>query len=127
MTDQSPAVDALLDSLDHPMKDSADRLRRAILASDEGITEHVKWNAPSFRFAGEDRVTFRFHPKGQLQLVFHRGAKVREDRDSFVFHDDTGLLQWPAADRGVVTLASAADADAAQDRIVQLVGRWIRT
>jgi hypothetical protein len=33
-----------------------------------------KWNAPSFRHAGEDRVTFRLQPGDKLQLIFHRGA-----------------------------------------------------
>jgi hypothetical protein len=36
--------------------------RTDVLASDDGITEHVKWNAPSFCYAGVDRVTFRLQP-----------------------------------------------------------------
>jgi hypothetical protein len=44
--------------LDHPLKDGVEMLRSAILGADPGITEHVKWKAPSFRYAGVDRVTF---------------------------------------------------------------------
>jgi hypothetical protein len=30
------------------LKEGIERLRTAILDSNDGITEHVKWNAPSF-------------------------------------------------------------------------------
>jgi len=46
------------------------QLRAAILASDLAISEHVKWNAPSFCYGGQDRVTFRLQPRGRLQLIF---------------------------------------------------------
>jgi hypothetical protein len=54
----SSDVEQFMAELDHPLKEGVVGLRRAILAADPGITEHVKWNAPSFRYAGEDRVTF---------------------------------------------------------------------
>jgi hypothetical protein len=78
MPNQTPEVDAFLRELSHPMKDEIVEVRAAILASDEQITEHIKWKAPSFCYHGDDRVTFRLLPEG-LQLVFHRGAKVRDD------------------------------------------------
>ena len=71
------------------------------------ITEHVKWNAPSFCYAGEDRVTFRLYPEDRAQLVFHRGSRVKDDADAFAFDDDTGLLRWVANDRAVVALRDA--------------------
>ena len=79
--------------LDHPLKEGIERLRAAILDSNDAHTEHVKWNAPSFCYAGEDRVTFRLFPRDRVQLVFHRGSKVKDDADTFAFDDDTGLLQ----------------------------------
>ena len=54
-----------------------------------GSREHVKWNAPSFCYAGVDRVTFRLQPGNRLQLVLHRGAKVRDDAADFRFEDPT--------------------------------------
>ena len=51
-----------MEGLDHPLKQQIEQLRAAILGSNERITEHGKWNAPSFRYASEDRVTFRLHP-----------------------------------------------------------------
>jgi hypothetical protein len=122
MTNRSPDVERLMSGLDHPMKGGIERLRVAILDSNEGITEHVKWNAPSFRYAGEDRVTFRLYPADRAQLVFHRGSRVREDAGTFTFDDDTGLLKWVTTDRAVVGLR---DAEARLRDLVSVVNRWV--
>jgi hypothetical protein len=67
----TPSVDVeqYLTDLRHPLKEGVLQLRAAILASDLAITEHVKWNAPSFCYGGQDRVTFRLQPRGRLQLI----------------------------------------------------------
>jgi hypothetical protein len=54
-------------------------------------------------------VTFRLYPENRVQLVFHRGAKVKSDGGDFAFEDDTGLLRWVADDRAVVALRDAKD------------------
>ena len=56
MPNRSREADLFMSGLDHPLKEGVERLRVAILNSNDGITEHVKWNAPSFCYAGEDRV-----------------------------------------------------------------------
>lgn len=117
------AVEEYLDALDHSRKDEVRRLRTALLAGVSGLDEHVKWNAPSFRFDGEDRVTFRLNPGSRVQLVFHRGAKRRDDGDAFRFDDPGGLLEWLAGDRAVITFADADDLAAKQDAVVALVAR----
>jgi Domain of unknown function (DU1801) len=122
MANRSPEVDRFMEGLDHPMKEEIERLRAAILGSNERITEHIKWKAPSFRYAGEDRVTFRLHPAERAQLVFHRGVKVKGDAAEFAFEDDTGLLLWVAEDRAVVALR---DAEARQGDLVEVVKRWV--
>ncbi|AHY48151.1 protein of unknown function (DU1801) (plasmid) [Rubrobacter radiotolerans] len=121
---KSQEVDRFMGELDHPLKDEVERLRTAILGSNDGITEHVKWNAPSFRYAGEDRVTFRLYPVDRAQLVFHRGSRVRADAGDFAFDDDTGLLRWVAEDRAVVALP---DAEARERDVVTIVNRWVTT
>jgi hypothetical protein len=35
-------------------------------------------------------VTFRLYPEDRVQLVFHRGAKLKSDAEDFVFDDGTG-------------------------------------
>ncbi|WP_373872464.1 DUF1801 domain-containing protein [Planobispora siamensis] len=74
------------------------------MASNPEITERVKWNAPSFCHDGVDRVTFLLRSADRLQLVFHRGAKVRDDSAESSFEDPTGLMKWQAPDRAVVSL-----------------------
>jgi hypothetical protein len=124
MPNRSQEVDRFISGLDHPLKEEVERLRTAILDSNDEITEHVKWNAPSFCYAGEDRVTFRLFPEDRVQLIFHRGSKVKGDAEDFVFDDDTGLLRWVAADRAVVALQ---DAKARQRDLVDVVNRWVAT
>ena len=92
MPNRTREVDRFIDALEYPLRDEIARLRLAILDSNDRIGEHVKWNAPSFRYAGEDRVTFRLFAKDRAQLVFHGGAKIKSDAGAFAFDDDTDLL-----------------------------------
>jgi hypothetical protein len=121
---QNPTVEEFLADLDHPRADDVRRLRAAIMASNDELTEHVKWKAPSFCARGVDRVTFRLFPADHLQLVFHRGAKPQET-EGFEFGDDAGLLRWVATDRAVLTLGDPAELAAQQGAIVALVNRWV--
>ncbi len=121
----SSEVDGFLATLKHPWRDEILALRAAILEANPSLTEHIKWKAPSFCHAGDDRVTFRFAPKSDaVQLIFHRGAKVQETK-GFRFDDDSGLLQWAAADRGVLTLATAEELTRNSEAIAKLVGAWV--
>jgi hypothetical protein len=124
---RDPDVERLLAGSTHPMTPGVERLRAALLDSDEGMSEHVKWKAPSFRYDGEDRVTFNLARPDRVVLVFHRGVRVRPDAERFTFDDPTGLLTWPAPDRGVLTFTDAAQLDAAVPAVVDLVGRWVRS
>ena len=47
-----------------------------LIAADLGLSEGVKWNAPSF-LIGHHFATFKLHPPKQVQIVFHTdtGAK----------------------------------------------------
>lgn len=125
MAKQADEVAQYLSALEHPLKAEIETVRAAILASDKAITERIKWKAPSFVHGGDDRVTFRLAPKGIFQVIFHRGAKVK-DTAGFAFEDDSGLLEWLAPDRGVVTLKDAKDVKAKKAALVKLVGRWMK-
>lgn len=119
----SAALDAWLAALDHPRKAEVAALVTLALAARPGITGHIKWNAPSFLYAGDDRVTLGLRPNGALQIVFHRGAKVR-DAAGFAFTDDSGLLNMVAPDRGVVTLGEGEVA-AKAEALGNLIARWV--
>ena len=102
-----------------------DTLRAAILAADPGISENVKWNSPNFVFNNEDRVTLRTNPKGGVQVILHRGAKVRPDAAGFSFDDPTGLLTWPGPDRAILAVADDDSARAIAPQLTPLIARWI--
>jgi hypothetical protein len=121
--DGSDSVDAYMAALEHTRKDEIAVLRERILKSDPGISEHVKWNAPSFRYSGDDRITFRLHPKNRVQLVFHMGA--RRSENAFTFEDTSGLLEWVAADRAVVNFADAVAVTRSEGILETLVRRWV--
>lgn len=125
MPNTSPDVDEYLGALQHPLKAGVILLRTAILAGNPGITENIKWNAPSFCYAGQDRVTFRLQPKNQLQLIFHRGAKVRTDTADFTFDDPSGLLNWLSPDRAIVGFSDLDAVVATRGAMVELVNRWV--
>jgi hypothetical protein len=78
------------------------------------------------RRTGEDRLTFQLRRPDRIQLVFHRGAKVRADAGSFAFDDPTGLLEWAAPDRAVVTFTDVIEVEAHTAALAGLVSRWVQ-
>ena len=78
-----------------------------------------------FRHAEQDRVTFRLQPGDKLQLLFHRGAKVRTDTAAFAFNDSTGLMTWLAPDRAVIDFPDLQAVTMHQAKVVSLVNRWV--
>lgn len=113
---RSEEVDRFLAKLDHPRVAEIEAIRATILGCDPGITERIKWNAPSFCHSGEDRVTFR--------LVFHRGARKRST-DGFGFDDPTGWLSWAALDRATLTFAGMDDVETRRDALADLTRAWV--
>lgn len=51
-------VDAYMAKLEHPLKAELQAVRETIKGVNPGITEQIKWNAPSFSYRGEYLVTF---------------------------------------------------------------------
>jgi hypothetical protein len=125
MSNRTEVVDQFLKNLSHPLKEKIEQIRAAILDSNEEIEESIKWNAPNFRYKGQDRVTFNLRPQDSIQLIFHRGAKVR-DSSAFTFEDKTGLLQWASKDRAVVTLHEK-DIESRRADLIQVASDWLRS
>ena len=98
-------------------------LRALVAASHPDVSEHVKWNGPSFVIDGDDRVSLGVAKGGAVRAVLHRGAEVKST-EGFAFADDTGLIQWAAVDRGVVTFADEADVAAKVEAFQALCARW---
>ena len=125
MSNRSGEVDQFIKDLEHPLKEEIAQMRAIILDSDPQISEHIKWNAPSFLYNGEDRLTFNLHHRDRIQLIFHRGAKVK-DSQGFEFEDSTGLLEWVTADRAKLTLLDMQDLDAKKTALRKVVNQWIK-
>lgn len=118
-------VDRYLDGLPPELAATLSGLRDGIRSvAPAGAVENIKWNGPNYALDDVDRVTVGTDPRGKVRIVMHRGVKI-VDAEGFSFDDDTGLVRWAAADRGVITL-DPAEIDAHRDEIVALIERWLR-
>lgn len=124
MAGKAQSVDDWMAGFDHPAKAGVERLRRLLLAAHEGLGEHIKWNGPSFRHQGDDRITIGLDPKGAIRVILHRGVKVKE-AEGFAFDDPSGLIRWAAPDRGVITLKDAQAVEAHAGALSDIAHRWI--
>jgi len=125
LSDHEQVVEFIKNS-DHPLKGVMEAVREIILNADPEITEHVKWNAPSFCFQSEDRVTLNLHSGEYILIVFHRGAKAKDRQgNSPLFEDPTGLLEWITHDRASVKLYTIQDVNTKKDRLGKVVNWWI--
>ena len=114
-------VSAFIAALPHRRRDEIVALRALILADVPGLSERIKWNAPSFG-RPDDRVTMRLQPGDRLELIFHRGVKPKTT--SFAFADPSGLLDFVAADRAVLRIETGA-LETRHKEIADLVKRWM--
>jgi hypothetical protein len=121
----SSEVSEFMEHLSHPYKREVETLRAMILAADKNISEQIKWNAPSFCINNDDRITFRLQPPRNIQLIFHRGAKVRKDAASFAFNDVSGLVKWITSDRGTVTFKDMNEISLRSKDFTALVKLWM--
>ena len=113
-------------NLEHPFKKEIEEVRRMILGIDKPITEHIKWNAPSFCYQDEDRITFNFQGKGFFRLVFHCGSKVKDNKGKGrLFEDTTGLLDWVEDDRAIVKFTDMSDVAAKEEMLKEVVTKWL--
>ena len=119
-------VTQLLDSLQHPLRKEIDQLRKAILSANASLTENIKWNGPNYSFHGEDRLTMRVQPPKQVQLIFHRGAKVLDQPKEKLINDTTGLLSWKTNDRAVATFKNSEDFATAKATLTTIINDWLR-
>lgn len=119
-------VTRFLDNLNHPLRNEIEQLRKDILSANDRLTENIKWNGPNFCFDGGDRITMRIHPPKQIQLVFHRGAKVQKQPENKLINDNSGLLSWKTNDRAVVEFKNMEDISSKRSDLNQIVNKWLK-
>ena len=119
-------VEEFLNNLEHPLKREIEEVRSIILGIDRDISEHVKWNAPSFCFNNDDRITFNLRGNGFFKLVLHRGAKVKESINlKPYFEDAQGLMEWATEDRATIKFTDIKDVEAKRAILKEVLRRWI--
>ncbi len=119
-------VTEFLTQLDHPLKKEIEAVREIILSMDNELSEQLKWNAPSYSYRNEDRVTFNLHGKGIFRIVLHRGAKVKENADLRpFFENENKLLEWAANDRAIIKFKDMNDVEQKAEQFKETVKRWI--
>jgi len=124
--DFNPDVTTLLHDLNPPFRNGIELLRHLILSADSGITENIKWNGPNYCFENEDRITMRVQAPKQVQLIFHRGAKVKEQPEAKLIQDESGLLAWKENDRAVASFKNMAEIESRKEELTAIVRDWIR-
>jgi uncharacterized protein YdhG (YjbR/CyaY superfamily) len=119
------AVSAFLCKLDHPLKQEIEAVRLIILGVSPGIREGIKWKAPSFRTT-EYFATFNLRAKDRVQLIFHMGAKVKDNSTQGMhIADPAGLTEWLAKERCLVTVGTGKDIQANRAALKTIVREWI--
>lgn len=118
-------VQEFLKHLDHPLKTEIMAVREIILHSNNKLTEHIKWNAPSFGINGEDRVTMKLFPPKNIQLILHRGAKVKKQPAENLISGYPSMLKWAAKDRAVVTFNNMAEIKTNGKVLSKIINKWI--
>jgi hypothetical protein len=122
-------VDAYAAKLKHPLTRVVKDLRRIILSTDKEVGEEIKWNAPTFFYAGKMKptdpkkykryiVVFNLFQKDCIRLVFPSGAKVK---------DTSGLLEGDYADgRRLAMFYSTKDVKAKEKALRAVITKWLR-
>ncbi len=121
-----PAVNALLNAHDHPLRKEIDMLRSIILGVDRSIEEGVKWNTASFR-THEWFATLN-GPKQvkEPMLILHAGAKAKglvlKDR----IPDPEGLIKWLGTDRARIAFRNATDITSNKNALRAIISAWVK-
>jgi len=123
-------VDAYMRGLKHPLAEVVAALRRIILDVDREIGEEVKWNAPTFFYAGEMApsdpkeyrryiVVFNLYQKDCIRLIFPKGARV---------NDKSGFLVGDYADgRRLAMFSSMDEVKSKQVSLEKVIQKWLDT
>lgn len=119
-------VDFFMTYLIHPLKSEIQAVRALILSIDKGITEGIKWNAPSFHFK-DYFATIHIKATDCVQIILHLGAKNKDkSAENAGIADPSGLLQWLGKDRATVKLGSANEIKEKKAALKSIVEQWIR-
>jgi hypothetical protein len=110
-----PDVDAWFATYDNPQKALVQAVRDVVLEADDRVTETIKWQAPTFVYAG-NIASFYPRSKQHVSLMFHQGASLP---------DPDGLLEGEGDTSRVAKFADADDLAAKAASLQGLVRAWV--
>lgn len=119
------AVTDFLVEKNHPLRKEIEQLRILIVSIDSNLTENIKWNGPNYCFNNEDRITMKIQPPKNIQLIFHRGAKKREQPKDKLINDNSKLLVWKENDRAIATFTNRGEIENAKSALTEIIKKWI--
>jgi hypothetical protein len=121
-------VTAYIQQLEPRFGHIIETLRHTILSTDKDIGEEIKWNAPTFYYAGEMLpsdpkeykkyiIVTNFH-KGRILLVFPSGAKI---------NDTTGFLEGDYKDgRRLHYFKDLNDVKSNEKALQNVIKEWLK-
>lgn len=119
-------VDEFLADLTEERKQQVVALQKIIKAANSKLTEHIKWNSPSYVFEGEDRITFNMHYPDQTMILLHMGATRKEDKKGNpVMQDASNLIKWSSDIRGALSFKSLAEIEEKEESLKTILRDWL--
>ena len=120
------SVDEFLSELSDDRRQQVEALRTIIKNINPNLTEHIKWNSPSYVLDGKDRITFNMHYSDQTMILIHMGATRKEDKKGTpILSDDFGLVRWNSDIRGTLSFRTLDEIAASKDKIIILLKNWL--
>ena len=119
-------VDDFLNELDDNRRSQVQTLRGYILEAEPLLTEHIKWNAPSYVKDKEDRITFNtMNKQNVVKLVFHMGVDRKEDKNGQPILHEAMLIEWASNIRGYITFNNLEKIILNEKEIKRTVCDWL--
>ena len=118
-------VTCFLDSTKPPLRDEIDALRTIIMSTGLNLAESIKWNAPNYSINGNDRITLRIDSPKQIQIIFHRGAKVQTQPTERILSNKYSILLWKENDRAIASFKNLNEIQENSKMIKEIVINWI--
>jgi len=119
-------IEEFLADLSDDRRQQVEAIREIVTQANSSLTEHIKWNSPSYILDGEDRITFNMHYPDQTMLVLHMGATRKEDKKADpIMKDETGLIKWSSDSRGYLSFKSINEIEDRKSQLTKTLTDWL--
>lgn len=122
------SITEFLNDLEPKKKAQVEELRTIILGLGLELEEDIKWNAPSYKYKGVDRITFNLMNKeGKVKLVIHMGASKKENKDAPpVLKNAPKFIVWNSDIRGTISFDGMDDINEKKNDLKSALIDWLK-